>query len=96
MKVTPLPKFHLKPEQATFYDGDSATMLELASRLHTKINEVVKYQNEFSEELSIALQNLDDEVTNWMETFQTSARQEFQDFIDAVDLKISALEAKIK
>lgn len=54
-----LPKFFLHSNEPTFYDGDAATMLELASRLHGKTNEVIEEFNTLEKNTSDHLENQD-------------------------------------
>lgn len=82
------PKFKVKDTDGAFYDADSVTMLEVASKLYGKMNEIIVAFNDLSEFVNKSL--LDFSVTHAEEhqAFETALRQEFQDFIDTVDLKL--------
>lgn len=87
-----LPKWYLNHNRPTFYDTDAGTMLELAGNMHGKMNEIIDDYNEFVESINNRIEeHLTDSETNW-ELFKTGLRQEFQDFIDAVDMKIANIE----
>lgn len=83
-----LPRWNLHANRPTFYDTDAVTMLELASRLHGSMNELIADYNKFTEELEKKFTEFIDSENKDEETFRTALRQEFQDFIDTVDLKM--------
>lgn len=87
-----LPKWNLHSNRPTFYDTDSVTMLELAAKLHGAMNELITEYNQFVENTNATIQNFIDSTNQDQETFETALRQEFQDFIDIVDLKLKAME----
>ncbi len=87
-----LPKWNLHGNRPTFYDTDSVTMLELAAKLHGAMNELITEYNQFVENTNATIQNFIDSTNQDQETFETALRQEFQDFIDIVDLKLKAME----
>lgn len=87
-----LPKWHLHANRPTFYDGDAVTMLELASTLHASMNNVIDEYNKLEEEVNKTVTAfIDGEIKN-REVFESAIRQEFQDFIDIVNLKIHGFE----
>lgn len=84
-----LPKWNLHTNRATFYDTDSVTMLELAGRLHGAMNELITDYNQFAESINNQFTEFMNCHEGDLETFKVSIRQEFQDFIDAVDIKLA-------
>ena len=83
-----LPNWCLTNEQASFYDTESATAIEMAAKLYAKVNELINTQNTFTEETTIAFEEFKKAVNDNFNVFSTELRQEFQDFIDLIDLKI--------
>lgn len=87
-----LPKWHLHGNRPTFYDGDAVTMLELASTLHASMNSVIEEYNKLEESVNKSVSEfMAGEVKN-REEFEVGLRQEFQDFIDIVNLKYTEME----
>ena len=86
------PKFKVKDTDSTFYDADSVTMLEVASKLYGKMNEIIVAFNDLSEFVNKSLLEFSVAHAEEVQTFETAMRQEFQDFIDTVDLKIQGGE----
>lgn len=90
-----LPRWNLHSNRPTFYDTDTVTMLELASRLHGAMNELITDYNNMVSELNEHLTDFESGVQEDFQTHETALRQEFQDFIDVIDLKIVAIEQDI-
>lgn len=91
-----LPKWHLHGNRPTFYDGDAVTMLELASTLHASMNSVIEEYNKLEESVNKSVSEfMAGEVKN-REEFEVGLRQEFQDFIDIVNLKNEDMNHRIK
>lgn len=86
--ITLLPKFIFADMQPAFYDKDSVTVLELVAKIHGKTNEIVKEYNSFSESVNERVTEFFNSNNEDFEAFKIGLRQEFQDFIDVIDLKI--------
>lgn len=86
--MTEFPKFKLKDNAPAFYDTDSVTILEVASKLYGKMNEIIQEFNNLSEALNEQMEAFKASEHQDIETFKVAIRQEFQDFIDTVDLKM--------
>ena len=82
-----LPKWHLHGNRPSFYDMDSVTLLELASKLHGAMNELIADYNRFVDEVNQRITDFTTSTNQDIETFEIAMRQEFQDFIDVVNLK---------
>lgn len=87
-----LPIWNLNPNRSSFYDRDSGTLLELAAKLHSTMNELIDDYNKFIVDINEKLSKFEQDSTADRELFETGLRQEFQDFIDTVDLKIANIE----
>lgn len=87
-----LPKWYLHGNRPTFYDADSVTMLELASTLHGSMNTLIEDYNHFVDNVNNTITEFINATEKDQEVFQVAIRQEFQDFIDIVNLKYSEME----
>lgn len=95
MGIPLLPAWNLQPNRPTFYDTDSATMLELAAKMHAAFNEMVNDYNNFAVSVNNQMQMFIDSTEADQEAFQVGIRQEFQDFIDVINMKIKNLELNV-
>lgn len=86
--MTEFPKIKVKDTASSFYDADSVTMLELASQLYGKMNEIITAFNALVDSVNKTVTEFTSGTDERLETFETALRQEFQDFIDVVDLKL--------
>lgn len=82
------PKFKVKDSEGAFYDADSVTMLEVASKLYGKMNEIITEFNALTEHVNSVIDQFNTSYKKDQEAFETSLRQEFQDFIDTVGMKL--------
>lgn len=90
-----LPKWFLTGGLPAFRDGESSTALEQTYKVYQAMQSLINEYNEFADEVN---KNYDEFVAKYgedIETFTTSVRQEFQDFIDVVDVKIADLQRQI-
>ena len=95
MHIPILPKMYLHGNKASFYDGDQATLLELASTLHGTMNNVIEEYNAFVDGVNEKITEFVNGSETDYETFKTALRQEFQDFIDVITLKYEEQESLI-
>lgn len=91
-----LPKWNLHGNRPTFYDADAVTMLELASILHGSMNTVIDEYNKLAESVNKTITDFTTGAIKDREEFETALRQEFQDFIDIVNLKNEDMDRRIK
>lgn len=91
-----LPNWHLQTNRPSFYDMDSATLLELASTLHATMNSVIEEYNNLADSVNQKMEQFTTETKADQEAFQVGIRQEFQDFIDTINLMVSNLEATVQ
>lgn len=87
-----LPKWNLHGNKHSFYEADSVTLLELASRLTGTMNALIDDYNTFRDSVNNQVTEFINSTNADQEAFETALRQEFQDFIDIVDLKVKTLE----
>ena len=86
-----LPNWYLHNNAPSFYDEDAVTLLELAARLHGSMNELIEDYNTRSAAFEKRISEFETGVSGDFMVHETALRQEFQDFIDVVDLKVLAL-----
>lgn len=79
-----------------FHDGESASVIEQTYKLYNAMQELITEYNAFAEEVNQKISDHEAKYNADMEIFTTSLRQEFQDFIDVVELKIADLEQEYK
>ena len=87
-----MPKWVLENSTPSFYDKDSVTVIQATAKLYAKMNELITDYTKFAGDLKALNDAFISTTTNDQEVFKTSIRQEFQDFIDAVDLKLEGYE----
>lgn len=83
-----LPRWNLQPNRPSFYDTDSATLLELSSKMQGSFNEMVTDYNHFVESIEAQMNQFMEDSNADREAFASALRQEFQDFIDIVSIKL--------
>lgn len=96
MKIPLLPNFVLNNTRPSFYDCESVTVIELASRLYGKMNDVITEINNFVDTVNTKITEFEAETEEEIQLFETAIRQEFQDFIDTINLKIQEQDNKIE
>lgn len=87
-----IPFMKLRDSSPAFYDSEPATVLELCSKLHGRVNEIVEAYNQFIDTINERITTYEAAHIQDKQTFETALRQEFQDFIDTIDLKIASIE----
>lgn len=85
-----LPKWVVPCTCQTAYDTESATTLEMVARLHGKTNELIEDYNSFAERVNVKVNEFINSTDLNYTTFRVALRQEFQDFIDVINLKVKA------
>lgn len=95
MKVPFLPMWNLQPNRPCFYDSDSATMLELAAKMQAAFNSMVEDYNNFAKSINAQITTFINSTTANQETFQAGIRQEIQNFIDVVNLRLGEMQSTL-
>lgn len=83
-----IPNMLILGNRPCHHDADAVTMLELAGTLHARFNEIVDECNTFTQNINSIVTNFKGETAEDQEAFRTALRQEFQDFIDIVNVKL--------
>lgn len=87
-KITQLPHWCITDLQPAFYDTDSLTAVEQTGKVYSKVRELVDAYNNFVDVINKHLTEFEEGTNKSIEVFEIEMRQEFQDFIDIVNLKI--------
>ncbi len=88
-----LPHWVLPNRNPAFYDSESATAIEQTAKVYAAMNELIDNYNAFVDSVTSANETFQAELTGETNTFAVGLRQEFQDFIDIVELQVNAAES---
>lgn len=83
-----LPEWRLTNKYPAFYDSESGSAIEQTAKVYAAMQELIKEYNQFVKDTNTAIDDFINTTNQDQETFATALRQEFQDFIDTVDMKI--------
>ena len=96
MSIKELPEWAINQNHPAFYDTESKTAIEMSAQLHGKMNEVIEEFNNLEDDNTKFKQDTEQANAEWKETTESAFRQEFQDFIDTVDLKVNGMQNEVK
>lgn len=91
-----LPHWVLTDKFPAFYDSESKTALEQTARVYGAMQELIKEYNSFVDSVNQHILDFENAAKKDYEIFTTAIRQEFQDFIDVVTLKIQSQDSIIE
>lgn len=91
-----LPKWALTNLRPTIYDAESGSVIEQTAKVYGAMNELIEEYNKFADSWNSKIEVFMSDVNADNETFRVALRQEFQDFIDVVVLKIAELDQYTK
>ena len=83
-----LPEWRLTNPFPAFYDSESGSAIEQTAKVYKAMQELIKEYNTFSEGVTKAINDHDNEIAEKLELFELEFSQKFQDFIDTVELEI--------
>lgn len=90
-----LPHWVLTDKFPAFYDSESKTALEQTARVYGAMQQLITEYNKFVDNVNQHIAVFENAAKKDYEIFTTSIRQEFQDFIDIIDLKIKSQDSII-
>lgn len=90
--INKLPRWVIP--SGSLYDTESATAIEAIGKLQAKMTELIEDYNNFVDGVNQVIEDFVNTSNSEKEVFETALRQEFQDFIDTVDIKIKAIETE--
>ena len=91
-----LINWFLTDKKPAFYDCESGTSIEQTARVYKAMQELITEYNSWVEKSNKIIADFTASATKNQEVFETALRQEFQDFINVVDLKVLELEQYVK
>ena len=89
-----LPKWVLTGRRPAFYDTESATALEQTAKVYGAMQELIDEYNTFVDEMNAKFEELETETGANIDEFKIAMSQQFQDFIDVVELKLQGQDAE--
>ena len=87
-----LPKWCITDKFPALYDTESATAIEMVAKIYGAMNEMIEDYNKWVDNTNKHIEDFENDVTADVETFKVAMRQEFQDFIDVIDLRMQSAE----
>lgn len=90
-----LPKWVLTNKFPAIHDFESLTVIEQTARIYGAMNSMIEEYNAFADNVNKNIKEFQTASEADREQFEIAMRQEFQDFIDVIDLKIKAMENDI-
>ena len=91
-----LPHWIIPNKIPAFLEGESATAIEMVAKVYGKTNELIADYNEFVNAVNQHIDEFETSTEKNYELFTVGIRQEFQDFIDTVELKIMEQDKEIQ
>lgn len=86
-----LPKWIMQDTTPAVYDAESVTNLEAIAKLRAAMNALIENYNSFVDQINVQIEEFMRSTREDQERFAVALRQEFQDFIDVVDMKLKDL-----
>ena len=83
-----LPHWSITDKHPAFYDTESATAIEMVAKLYAAMNQLIDEVNPILDNASKLHEEFREEVRSEFTAFTIGLRQEFQDFIDIINLKV--------
>lgn len=90
-----LPKWVLTNSYPAVFDSESATTIEMTAKIYAAMQELISDYNSFVDTVNQQIIEFLNDTNKTFEVFAAELRQEFQDFIDIVVLKIQSQDAHI-
>jgi len=87
-----LPHWRLTDPHPAFYDTESGSAIEQTAKVYAAMNELIKEYNAFVDSINTKITEYTAAEADDKELWRKSIRQEFQDFIDIVDLKVREID----
>lgn len=91
-----LPKWCITDTFPSLYDNESATAIEQTAKLYGAVNDMIDEYNAWVDKINNTIEEFINDTNADYETFKVALRQEFQDFIDVVDLKLRSQDSTIE
>ena len=89
MNIPLMPGWSIVNPFPANYDVESKTVIEQTARMYGKVNELIESYNTFTTNIENKTNEFIETTNGDYEAFKISIRQEFQDFIDTIELKLN-------
>lgn len=93
--IRPLPYWVLTDLQPAFYDSESGTVLQQMSRVYAKLQEVLKYYNDFTREVNRYIEEFETGIIKDFERFKNCITKTMEDYIASIDMKVNIQDSTI-
>ena len=93
--IRPLPYWVLTDLQPAFYDSESGTVLQQTSRVYAKLQEVLKYYNDFTREVNRYIEEFETGIIKDFECFKNCITKTMTDYIESIDMKVNIQDSTI-
>ena len=93
--IDPIHNLIIQPSAPAFYDKESVTAIRAMANLQGKMNEVIEGLNALEENVIKEMADFKASSDQDQEIFESALRQEFQDFIDTVTLKLAGYDGSL-
>ena len=90
-----LPKWVLTNKFPSIYDSESKTVLEQTAQIYGAMNDLITEYNSFADRTNQLITDFINSATQNQEQFEIAMRQEFQDFIDVIEIKVQQQQTEI-
>lgn len=90
-----LPKWILTNPFPAFHDVESGTAIEQTAKVYGAMQSLIDEYNAFVESTEAKINEFTADTEADQKVFETSLRQEFQDFIDTVTLKLVGYDGSL-
>lgn len=90
-----LPLWVLPFSKMAFNDAESSTAIEMTAKLYNSMKEFVSEYNRFAENTNKLIADFQTGTDKDIELFKVGIRQEFQDFIDVIELKYQSQDLEL-
>lgn len=90
-----LPHWVLPDKFPALYDTESATAIEMTAKVYGAMNNLIEEYNKFVDGVNAEIEKFEGDTNKDIELFKTAIAQQFQDFIDVVELKIQSQDNEI-
>jgi hypothetical protein len=90
-----LPKWIITNKRPSIHDTESLTILEGMGKVYGAMNDLINEYNSFADNVNTIITEFTNSATKNQEEFEVALRQEFQDFIDVIEIKTQQQQTQI-
>ena len=90
-----LPKWIITNKRPSIHDTESLTILEGMGKVYGAMNDLINEYNSFADNVNTIITEFTNSATKNQEEFEVALRQEFQDFIDVIEIKVQQQQTQI-